>query len=290
MAEAQRVEIGFEGGQVDLRQAHRRRAEGPAQAGREGRLARPEDRGRRPLRLPRQGLLPPHRLRRAPGRLLARPHGTDARPHSCSPPSLWRRWARRSGGARTRRPVPTASASGSKRRTRSSPASGCARCCAPQPGERLLEIGPGVGYYTLDMAEWVGPEGKVEIFDLQREFLDHTIARAAERGLENVVPTQGDATALSYEDASVDAVVLTAVLGEIPDPVAALREIGRVLKPGGRLVVGELFGDPHFTTLAALKRQAAEAGLDYAEHSGNWFAYFARLTAGLAESPPLPRG
>ena len=48
----------------------------------------------------------------------------------------------------------------------------------------------------------------------------------------------------------MDAVVLTAVLGEIPDPVAALREIRRVLKPGGRLVVGELFGDPHFTTLA----------------------------------------
>jgi ubiquinone/menaquinone biosynthesis C-methylase UbiE len=149
---------------------------------------------------------------------------------------------------------------------------------APRPGERVLEIGPGVGYYTLDMAEWVGPEGRVEIFDLQQEFLDHTMGRAAARGLANVVPTRGDATALSYEDASVDAVVLTAVLGEIPDPVAALREVRRVLKPGGRLVVGELFGDPHFTTLAALKRQAAEAGLGYAEHSGNWFGFFARLT------------
>jgi ubiquinone/menaquinone biosynthesis C-methylase UbiE len=147
----------------------------------------------------------------------------------------------------------------------------------PQPGERLLEIGPGVGYYTLDMAQWVGPEGKVEIFDLQQEFLDHTTSRAAERGLANVIPTQGDATALPYEDDSMDAVALTAVLGEIPDPVAALRQIQRVLKPGGRLIVGELFGDPHFTTQAALRRQAAEAGLTYESHSGNWFAYFARL-------------
>ncbi len=147
----------------------------------------------------------------------------------------------------------------------------------PGPGERILEIGPGVGYYTLDMAEWVGPEGKVEIFDLQQEFLDHTAGRAAERGLANVIPTQGDATALPYEDASMDAVVLTAVLGEIPDPAAALRQIHRVLRPTGRLVVGELFGDPHFTTQSALKRQAAEADLTWAEHSGNWFGYFARL-------------
>jgi ubiquinone/menaquinone biosynthesis C-methylase UbiE len=148
----------------------------------------------------------------------------------------------------------------------------------PQPGERVLEIGPGTGYYTLDMAEWVGPEGRVEIFDLQQEFLDHTMRRAAERGLDNVVPTQGDATALAYEDASMDAVVLNAVLGEIPDPVAALREVRRVLKPGGRLLVGELFGDPHFTTQAALRRQAGEAGLAYEGESGYWFGYVARLT------------
>ncbi|HEY5815363.1 MAG TPA: methyltransferase domain-containing protein [Solirubrobacterales bacterium] len=156
---------------------------------------------------------------------------------------------------------------------------------APEVGERVLEIGPGTGYYTLDMAEWLvpgsadsGEGGTVEIFDLQEEFLDHVMTRAAERGLANVVPTQGDATALPYDDTSIDAVVLTAVLGEIPDPAAALREIRRVLKPSGRLIVGELFGDPHFTTQSSLKRQAAGAGLHYETHSGNWFAYFARLS------------
>jgi ubiquinone/menaquinone biosynthesis C-methylase UbiE len=152
----------------------------------------------------------------------------------------------------------------------------------PQSGERVLEIGPGTGYYTFDIASWVAggdePGGTVEIFDLQQEFLDHVMRGAAERGIANIVPTQGDATALPYADDSIDAVVLTAVLGEIPDRAAALREIHRVLAPGGRLVVGELFGDPHFTTLASLKRQAAAAGLSFEESSGNWFGYFARLS------------
>jgi ubiquinone/menaquinone biosynthesis C-methylase UbiE len=148
---------------------------------------------------------------------------------------------------------------------------------APEPGERLLEIGVGTGYYSFDLAEWVGADGTLELFDLQQEFLDHVLRGAAERGLTNLVPTRGDATALPYEDASVDAVVLTAVLGEIPDSVAALREIRRVLKPGGRLVIGELFGDPHFTTRASLERLGADAGLRLERHSGNWFGYFGRL-------------
>ncbi len=147
----------------------------------------------------------------------------------------------------------------------------------PAPGERLLEIGVGTGYYSLDLAEWVAPEGTLELFDLQQEFLDHVMRGARKRGLSNLVATRGDATQLPYEDTSVDAVVLTAVLGEIPDTAAALREIRRVLKPSGRLVVGELFGDPHFTTRTSLERMGAEAGLALVERSGNWFGYFARL-------------
>lgn len=147
----------------------------------------------------------------------------------------------------------------------------------PAPGERLLEIGVGTGYYSCELAEWVAPDGTLELFDLQQKFLDHVMRAAGERGLSNLVPTQGDATALPYEDDSVDAVILTAVLGEIPDTAAALREVRRVLKPDGRLVVGELFGDPHFTTRTALEKLGGEAGMSMDERSGNWFGYFARL-------------
>ena len=148
----------------------------------------------------------------------------------------------------------------------------------PQPGERLLELGVGTGYYSCELAEWVAPGGTLELFDLQQKFLDHTMRAASARGLTNLVPTQGDATRLPYETASIDAVILTAVLGEIPDRQAALRESRRVLKPTGRLVVGELLGDPHFTSRKSLQQLGEQADLHLAESSGPPFGYFARLS------------
>lgn len=147
----------------------------------------------------------------------------------------------------------------------------------PMAGERVLEVGPGTGYYTLDLAQWVGHEGAVEILDVQQEMLDHTIRRARERGLWNVNPTQGDARELPYDDDSFDAAILVTVLGEIPDQDAALREVARVLKPRGRLIVGELFGDPHMVTTRSLERRADGAGLRLSRRSGPPLGYFARL-------------
>ena len=150
----------------------------------------------------------------------------------------------------------------------------------PAPGERVLEVGPGTGYYSLDVAEWIGPDGRLDVFDLQQEMLDHTTRRAGERGLTNVVATQGDARELPYDDASFDAAFLVTVLGEIPDQSAALAELRRVLRPAGRLVVGELFGDPHMVTLGALRERAEGAGLRFERRVGTWMGYFARLEPG----------
>jgi ubiquinone/menaquinone biosynthesis C-methylase UbiE len=151
------------------------------------------------------------------------------------------------------------------------------RTLEPQPGERLLEIGPGTGFYTLDLAEWVGSAGSLEIFDLQQQMLDHTMRRVGERGLGNVVATQGDARSLPFDDSSFDGVVLVTVLGEIPDQDAALAEIVRVLRPEGRLVVGELLSDPHYVAPGALAARGEAAGLRLERRDGPPFGYFARL-------------
>jgi SAM-dependent methyltransferase len=150
----------------------------------------------------------------------------------------------------------------------------------PRPGERILEVGPGTGYYTLDVAEWIKPGGQMDILDLQQEMLDHTMRRAEERGLSNVTPTQSDATGMPYQEGTYDAAFLVTVLGEIPDQDAALRELARVLKPGGRLVVGELLGDPHYVRLAPVRLRASGVGLAYERRVGNALGYFARFVKG----------
>ena len=147
----------------------------------------------------------------------------------------------------------------------------------PKPGERLLEVGPGTGYYTLEVAEWVRPDGRLDILDMQQEMLDHTMRRAGERGLANITPTRSDATAMPYEDGTYDAAFLVTTFGEIPDQEAALRELSRVLRPRGRLVVGELLGDPHYVRLGPLRLRASGAGLSYDRRVGRAPGYFARF-------------
>jgi ubiquinone/menaquinone biosynthesis C-methylase UbiE len=144
----------------------------------------------------------------------------------------------------------------------------------PKPGETVLEIGPGTGYYSLDAAGWVAP-GTLHVFDLQQEMLDHTMRRASDKGITNIEPRQGDARSLPYDDATFDAAYLVTVLGEIPDQEKALSELKRVIKPGGRLVVGELFGDPHMVALGALEQRAI--GMTLEARVGPKFGYFARL-------------
>jgi ubiquinone/menaquinone biosynthesis C-methylase UbiE len=149
---------------------------------------------------------------------------------------------------------------------------------APQPGERVLEVGPGTGYYALPVAGWLAPGGRLDVLDIQQEMLDHTVERAAEQGIGNITPTLADAGSMPFGDDSFDAAYLVTVLGEIPDQGAALRELRRVVKPSGRIVIGELFGDPHMVTRRALERRATASGLRVEQQLGGRLWHFTRLT------------
>jgi len=149
----------------------------------------------------------------------------------------------------------------------------------PRPGERVLEVGPGTGYYALPVAEWVSPGGTLDVVDVQQEMLDHTMRRAAEQGIGNISPVRADARELPFEDDSFDGAYLITVLGEIPDQDAALRELRRVVRPGGGIVVGELFGDPHMVTHSALARAAGDAGLSVQRKLGGRLWHYTRLQA-----------
>ncbi len=146
---------------------------------------------------------------------------------------------------------------------------------APQPRDRIIEVGPGTGYYALHTARWLSPGGTLDVLDMQEEMLDHTMRRARERGITNVVPTLGDARKLPYPDDTFDAAYLVVVLGEVPDQGHALEELRRVLKPDGRLVIGEWFLDPHMVRFGTLRARAEAAGLNFERRLGSTPAYFA---------------
>lgn len=150
---------------------------------------------------------------------------------------------------------------------------------APESGERVLEVGPGTGYYSLHTARWIEPDGSLDILDIQQEMLDHVINRAYALGISNIVSTLGDAQALPYANGTFDAAYLNVTLGEVPDQEAALREMRRVLKPGGRLVVGEVFLDPHMVPFGTLQTRAEAAGFGFERRVGGPLGYFARFAA-----------
>jgi ubiquinone/menaquinone biosynthesis C-methylase UbiE len=149
----------------------------------------------------------------------------------------------------------------------------------PREGERLLEVGPGTGYYTLPVAERLSPAGRLDIVDVQQEMLDHTMGRAREAGLEQVQPARADVRDLPFAEDTFDGAYLVTVLGEVPDQDAALRELRRVVHPGGRIVVGELFGDPHMVTHSSLAAKAEAAGLRVERRVGGALWHFTRLQA-----------
>lgn len=113
--------------------------------------------------------------------------------------------------------------------------------------------------------------------------LDVLRRRAAAAGAANITDSLGDAQRLTHADATFDVAYLIGVLGEIPDPALALRELRRVLKPHGRLVIGEVLGlDPDAVRLPVLRSMAEQAGFAFERRLGPPMAFFARFRRGAS--------
>jgi len=110
-------------------------------------------------------------------------------------------------------------------------------------GETVLDIGCGAGMDLLLAARRVGPTGKAIGVDMTDAMVKRAQASADAAALTQVEVRKGDATALPVEDASVDVVLSNGVINLVPEKQRAFDEIVRVLKPGGRLHLGDILLD-----------------------------------------------
>jgi SAM-dependent methyltransferase len=111
---------------------------------------------------------------------------------------------------------------------------------ALRPGERVVDVGSGGGIDSLIAANMVGPSGRVIGVDMTPAMLAKARSSATAADLTNVEFREGFGESLPIEDGWADVVISNGVLNLMPDKDAALREMARVLKPGGRLQIGDI--------------------------------------------------
>ncbi len=109
-----------------------------------------------------------------------------------------------------------------------------------KPGDRVVDVGSGAGIDSLIAARMVVPNGEVVGIDMTPAMLDNARRAAEESGLQNVAFRMGYAETMPIEDGWADVIISNGVLNLIPDKQAALQEMARVLKPGGRLQIADI--------------------------------------------------
>jgi arsenite methyltransferase len=120
-----------------------------------------------------------------------------------------------------------------------------------RPGETVLDLGSGAGFDAFLAAREVGPAGHVIGVDMTPEMLERARANARQVGHANVEFRAGRIESMPVDDASVDVVISNCVINLVPDKAAVYREIARVLRPGGRMVVSDVVLDAPLPPLVA---------------------------------------
>jgi SAM-dependent methyltransferase len=128
----------------------------------------------------------------------------------------------------------------------------------------VLEPGPGMGYFTLELARRVGPAGRVIAVDIQRRMLDGLKRRAAKAGLLdrlNARLAQPDSMGLADLSGTADFALAYAMVHEVPAPGPFFAEISQALKPGGRVLLVEPAGHVDSAKFQSELALASAAGL-----------------------------
>ncbi len=111
---------------------------------------------------------------------------------------------------------------------------------ALRSGVTVLDIGCGAGFDSFIAAREVGEAGRVIAVDMTPAMLEKAAAGAREAGLANIEFREGLAESLPAPDGSIDVVISNGVINLCPDKVEVMREVNRVLKPGGRIQIGDI--------------------------------------------------
>jgi arsenite methyltransferase len=124
----------------------------------------------------------------------------------------------------------------------------------PRAGEVVLDLGCGAGLDTLLAARRVGESGKAVGLDLSTEMVAKARRNASLLGLANVEFLHGEIESLPLPDASIDLAISNGVFNLCPDKPGVLREVYRVLKPGGRLQMADILRESHVSAEEAAKK------------------------------------
>ena len=149
---------------------------------------------------------------------------------------------------------------------------------APHRGQTVLDVGCGNGLLTFEAAQRVGQEGVVHAVDVQDRMLNLLADRLSQTELKNIQTHLASVTRLPLPDNSVDHAIMISVLPMIADKGVALREVFRVLRPGGTLVIGEEILQPEYVRAKTIERWAGQAGFRLVISDGRAIEYLLKFT------------